>query len=122
MQQWVVVWFQWVHDWGYLGIVMLMAMESSVIPIPSEIVIPPAAYWAAQGRYSFGGVVLAGTARSYLGAAVTYWAARWLGGPLLGRYGRDVFCPEAKLLRAEGWLARDEAGGGFFARLVAGVR
>src|SRR5207249_6969976 len=87
MQQWVAVWFQWVHDLGYVGIVMLMAMESSVIPIPSEIVIPPAAYWAAQGRYSFGGVVLAGTAGSYLGAAATYWAARWLGRPLLVRYG-----------------------------------
>ena len=122
MQHWVGVWFQWVNEWGYPGIVMLMAMESSVIPIPSEIVIPPAAYWAAQGRYSFGGVVLAGTAGSYLGAAATYWAARWLGRPLLVRYGRYLFCPEAKLLRAERWLARYEAGGVFFARLVPVVR
>src|SRR2546422_9494770 len=79
MQQWVGVWFQWVNEWGYPGIVMLMAMESSVIPIPSEIVIPPAAYWAAQGRYSFGGVVLAGAAGRYLGAAAAYWGARGLG-------------------------------------------
>jgi membrane protein DedA with SNARE-associated domain len=122
MQQWVGVWFQWVNEWGYPGIVMLMAMESSVVPIPSEIVIPPAAYWAAQGRYSFGGVVLAGTAGSYLGAAATYWAARWLGRPLLVRYGRYLFCPEAKLLRAERWLARYEAGGVFLARLVPVVR
>src|SRR2546425_6564506 len=99
MQQWVAVWFQWVHDWGYLGIVMLMAMESSVIPIPSEIVIPPAAYWAAQGRYSFGGVVLAGAAGSYPGAPATYWAARGLGGPLLVRYRRVLFFPEAHTLR-----------------------
>src|SRR2546428_1264064 len=122
MQQWVAVWYQWLHDWGDLGIVMLMAMERSVIPIRREIVIPPAAYWAAQGRYSFGGVVLAGTAGSYLGAAATYWAARWLGRPLLVRYGRYLFCPEAKLLRAERWLARYEAGGVFFARLVPVVR
>ena len=122
MQQWVGVWFQWVNEWGYPGIVMLMAMESSVIPIPSEIIIPPAAYWAAQGRYSFGGVVLAGTAGSYLGAAATYWAARWLGRPLLVRYGRYLLCPETKLLRAERWLARYEAGGVFFARLVPVVR
>ena len=122
MQQWVGIWFQWVHDWGYPGIVILMAMESSVIPIPSEIVIPPAAYWAAQGRYSFGGVVLAGTIGSYLGAAATYWAARWLGRPLLVRYGQYVFCPENKLLRAERWLARYEAGGVFFARMVPVVR
>lgn len=122
MQQWVGIWFQWVHDWGYPGIVVLMAMESSIVPIPSEIVIPPAAYWAAQGRYSFWGVVLAGTVGSYLGAAATYWVARWLGRPLLVRYGRYAFCPEEKLLRAERWLARYEAGGVFFARLVPVVR
>src|SRR3989475_7911694 len=100
MQQWVAVWFQWVHDWGYLGIVMLMAMESSVIPIPSEIVIPPAAYWAAQGRYSFGGGVLAGAAGGYPGAAAAYLAARWLGGPLLVRDRRVLFCPGGHPLRA----------------------
>ena len=82
MDQWASIWFQWVHDWGYPGIILLMAMESSVLPIPSEIVIPPAAYWAAQGRYNFVGVVVAGTLGSYLGATATYWAARWLGRPL----------------------------------------
>ena len=122
MHQWVGLWFQWVHDWGYPGIIVLMAMESSIFPIPSEIVIPPAAYWAAQGRYSMHGVVLAGTVGSYLGAAVTYWLARWLGRPLLLRHGRYIFCSEAKLLRAERWLARYEAGGVFFARLVPVVR
>jgi membrane protein DedA with SNARE-associated domain len=120
--QWVGVWFQWVHDWGYPGIIILMALESSVVPIPSEIVIPPAAYWATQGRYNFWGVVLAGTFGSYIGAAATYWVARWLGRPLLVRYGKYVFCPEDKLLRAERWLGRYEAGGVFFARLVPVVR
>ncbi|TAJ07593.1 MAG: DedA family protein [Nitrospirae bacterium] len=122
MSQWVGIWFQWVHDWGYPGIILLMAMESSIFPIPSEVVIPPAAYWATQGRYSFVGVVLAGTLGSYLGATATYWAARWLGRPLLVRYGKYLFCPEDKLLRAERWLARYEAGGVFFARLVPVVR
>src|SRR5438067_9011348 len=118
MHEWVAVWFQWVHDWGYPGIILLMAMESSVLPIPSEIVIPPAAYWAAQGRYNFVGVVVAGSLGSYLGATATYWAARWLGRPLLLRYGKFVFCPEDKVLRAERWLARYEVGGVFFAGLV----
>ena len=122
MQQWVAVWFQWVHDWGYPGIVLLMALESSVFPIPSEIVIPPAAYWATQGRYSMVGVVVAGTVGSYLGAAITYWVARWLGRKMLLRWGRYMFCPEEKLLRAERWLARYEAAGVFFARLVPVVR
>src|SRR2546428_12748890 len=105
MQQWVGVWFQWVNEWGYPGIVMLMAMESSVIPIPSEIIIPPAAYWAAQGRYSFGGGVLAGAGRGNLGAAATYWAGRWLGRPSLVRYGGGLFWPGAQLLPAQGWVA-----------------
>lgn len=122
MHDWVLVWFEWVRDWGYPGIVLLMALESSVFPIPSEIVIPPAAYWATQGRYSLTGVVVAGTLGSYLGAAATYWVARWVGRPLLLRYGVYAFCPPAKVARAERWLARYEAGGIFFARLVPVVR
>ncbi|WP_447978822.1 DedA family protein [Candidatus Nitrospira bockiana] len=122
MQHWIGLWFQMVNEWGYAGIIVLMALESSIFPIPSEIVIPPAAYWASQGRYSFAGVVIAGTVGSYAGAAATYWAARWLGRPLLVRYGPYLFCPEEKLLRAERWLARYEAGGVFFARLVPVVR
>ncbi|MEW6325572.1 MAG: DedA family protein [Nitrospirota bacterium] len=118
----IVLWFQWLHDWGYLGIVVLMAMESSIFPVPSELVIPPAAYWAAQGRYQLWGVVLAGTVGSYLGAAATYWAARWLGRPLLIRYGGWLLITEAKLLHAERWLQRYEAGGIFFARLFPVVR
>ena len=118
----LVLWFQWVHDWGYPGIVLLMAMESSIFPVPSELVIPPAAYWAAQGRYTLWGVILAGTAGSYLGAAITYWAARVVGRPLVLRYGRLALITEAKLLRAERWVQRYAAGGIFFARLFPVVR
>jgi len=122
MHDLIVLWFQWLHDWGYAGIVALMAMESSIIPVPSELVIPPAAYWAAQGHYALWGVVLAGTLGSYLGAAVMYWAARWLGRPLVVRYGRYFFIPESKLLKAERWLQRYEAGGVLFARLLPVIR
>jgi len=122
MHELIVLWFQWLHDWGYLGIIVLMAMESSIFPVPSELVIPPAAYWAAQGRYALWGVVVAGTVGSYLGAAATYWAARWLGRPLVVRYGRYLLVPEAKLLKAERWLQRYEAGGVLFARLFPVVR
>ena len=54
-------WFGWVLTGGYTGIIVLMAMESSIFPVPSEVVIPPAAFLAAQGKLSFAGVVLAGT-------------------------------------------------------------
>lgn len=116
------IWFGWVLHGGYLGIVLLMAMESSIFPVPSEIVIPPAAFLAAQGHLSFGGVILAGTVGSYLGAAITYWVARWIGRPLIERYGRFVFVNREKLARSEGWLERYEAGGVFFARLLPVIR
>ena len=65
MQQMIETWFQWVHDQGYAGVVVLMAMESSIFPVPSELVIPPAAILAAQGgNMSIPGVIIAGTVGS----------------------------------------------------------
>lgn len=116
------IWVGWVLSGGYWGIIALMAMESSIFPVPSEIVIPPAAFLAAQGKLSFTGVVLAGTFGSYLGAAITYWISRLIGRPLIVRYGRFVFISPRKLERAEHWLNRYEAGGVFFARLLPVVR
>jgi membrane protein DedA with SNARE-associated domain len=115
-------WFHWVLTGGYIGIIVLMAMESSIFPVPSEIVIPPAAFLAAQGKLSFTGVVLAGVLGSYLGSAITYWAARLIGRPLIVKYGRFVLVTPKKLEQAEQWLARYEAGGVFFARLLPVVR
>jgi len=115
-------WFHWVLTGGYVGIIVLMAMESSIFPVPSEIVIPPAAFLAAQGKLSFTGVVLAGVLGSYLGSAITYWASRLIGRPLIVKYGRFVLVTPKKLEQAEQWLARYEAGGVFFARLLPVVR
>ncbi len=97
-------------------------MESSIFPVPSEIVIPPAAFLAAQGKLSFAGVVLAGTLGSYLGAAVTYWVSRIIGRPLILKFGSFVLLTPAKLDQAEHWLVRYETGGVFFARLLPVVR
>jgi membrane protein DedA with SNARE-associated domain len=122
MHRLVTIWFTWVHDWGYPGIVLLMAMESTILPVPSELVIPPAAYWAAQGRFTLWGVVVAGTVGSVLGAGLMYWVSRVVGRPLIVRFGIYAGITEAKLVRAERWLARYEAGGVFFARLLPVVR
>jgi len=116
------VWFGWVLNGGYLGIVVLMAMESSIIPIPSEIVIPPAAFLAARGVLNMIGVVLAGTIGSYLGAAIGYSICLWIGRPLILRYGKYFLIPNEKLERAERWLERYETGGIFFARLLPVIR
>ena len=116
------VWVGWVQHGGYLGIVALMAMESSIFPVPSEVVIPPAAFLAAQGHLNFSGVIIAGTLGSYLGSAITYWVSRLLGRPLVLRYGRFILLTPEKLERAEVWLERYEGGGVFFARLLPVVR
>src|SRR5580700_6155079 len=122
MHDLIATWFGWVRDWHYLGVFLLMAMESSILPVPSELVIPPAAYWAAQGQMSMAGVVIAGTAGSYVGAMVMYFASRVLGRPLVLRYGKFVLVPPEKLEKAERFLARYETGGVFFARLLPVVR
>ncbi len=116
------IWFGWVLNGGYLGIIVLMAMESSIFPVPSEIVIPPAAFLAARGDLSFTGVILAGTLGSYLGSAITYWVARVVGRPVIQRFGKFFFVTSDKLERAEVWLERYEAGGVFFARLLPVIR
>lgn len=120
----IETWFHWVHDWGYTGVIVLMAMESSIFPVPSELVVPPAAILAAQpgGGMTFWGVVIAGTVGSYLGSAITYWISLWVGRPLVMRYGRYFFMPPEKVERAERFMHRYEGGGIFFARLLPVLR
>jgi len=116
------VWFGWVENWGYLGIILLMAMESSIFPVPSEIVIPPAAFLAGQGKFDLWAVIAAGTFGSWLGASVTYWVSRWLGRIVIVKWGRFFLITESKLQQAERWVARYAAGGIFFARLLPVIR
>ena len=108
---------------GYLLIGLLMAMESSIIPLPSEFVIPPAAYLAhTRGTFSLGGIVLAGTVGSWVGASVMYWLSRLLGRPLLMRYGRYVLITPDKIQRAEAWSAHYGTMGVFVSRILPVIR
>jgi membrane protein DedA with SNARE-associated domain len=122
LHQWLITWFEWVRDWGYAGVFILMAMESSIFPVPSEVVMPPAAFWAAQGKMDFWGVVLAGTAGSWFGSAVTYFVARWAGAPLVRRYGKWFFMGPEKVGLAEVWVRDYGVLGVFVARLLPVVR
>jgi membrane protein DedA with SNARE-associated domain len=108
---------------GYWLIAGLMALESTFVPIPSEIIIPPAAYLAhTQGQMSLLGIVLAGSAGSWIGAAAMYWASRLLGRPLVLRFGRYFWISPAKIEMAEAWAARYESAGVFFSRLLPVIR
>ncbi|MFI5363302.1 MAG: DedA family protein [Elusimicrobiota bacterium] len=116
------VWFHFVEVQGYWGVFLLMALESSVVPIPSEIVMPPAAYWAAQGRFDFFGIVLIGTAGSLFGSLVSYAVSRAAGAPIIGRYGKFVLLPQHTIAAGEHWVREYGISGIFFARLLPVVR
>jgi membrane protein DedA with SNARE-associated domain len=120
----LIDWYQTTLDaGGYPLIAGLMAMESTVLPIPSELVIPFAAQRAhASGNLSLAGIILAGAAGSWVGATLMYWVCRWAGRPLVLRYGRLFLVPEAKVHAAENWAARFGPFGVFMARLLPVVR
>ena len=108
---------------GYWLIGALMALESTVVPIPSEVIIPPAAYLAhTQGQLSLAGVVVAGTLGSWVGAAIMYWGSRWLGRPLVLRIGPYIGVAAAKLRLAEAWVARYGWPGIVLSRLLPVIR
>ena len=86
---------------GYPGIVALMAMESSILPVPSELVMPPAGYWIAKGQMNLWLVLACGTIGSILGALANYWVAQLVGRAFVRRFGRYVLLSERSLVRAE---------------------
>jgi len=109
---------------GYPAVVLMMAVESSLFPLPSEIVIPPAAHWAHTGQIplTVWGIVLAGTLGSWLGATVMYWASRLAGRPLLVRYGKYFLISSEKIEGAERWASHYGAMGICISRLLPVVR
>jgi len=118
----LATWMQFVLDWGYAGVFLMMVFESTAVPIPAEIVIPPAAYWAAQGRFNVYAIVIAATAGSWTGSAASYWIAWKLGRPLVERYGRYLLLSPKKIEGADHWFDAYGAGGIFVARLLPGIR
>jgi membrane protein DedA with SNARE-associated domain len=113
---------EFIERGGYPGIAFLMAIESSIIPFPCEIIVPPAGYLAAQGKMSIGGVLAASVVGSLAGAWANYWLALRLGRPVLLRVGRWFLLREKHLDRAEAYFARHGEIGTFVGRLVPGVR
>jgi membrane protein DedA with SNARE-associated domain len=123
----VITWyFDVLGQFGLLGVVVLMAMESSIFPVPSELVIPPAAYTEIHAK---GGaphlavlLILAGTIGCCIGSGLTYWVARVVGRPFIIKYGKYFLVPEAKLKLAEQWVVRYGAMGIFVSRLLPVIR
>ena len=107
---------------GYPGIFILMAMESSVIPIPSEFVMSPAGYLAQAGKMDMLAVILCGTLGSLFGAYLNYFASHYLGRPLVLKYGRYVWITEEKFAKVETFFLRHGEISIFIGRLLPVVR
>jgi len=113
---------QTIGTMGYPGIFLLMAMESSVIPIPSEVVMPPAGYLAQQGQMNLWLAILCGTVGSLVGAYANYFAAHFLGRPLILKYGKYVFITEEKFAKVESFFLKHGEISTFIGRLLPVVR
>lgn len=100
MEQMIAWLVETIGRMGYPGIIALMFLESSFIPFPSEVVIPPAGYLASRGEMNIYLVVLSGVVGSLLGAFFNYYIALFLGRPLLLKYGRYLFLPPSGLKRS----------------------
>jgi membrane protein DedA with SNARE-associated domain len=118
--------FHWLADTilrlGYPGIVVLMAIESSVLPLPSELVMPPAGYLAAKGQMNGILAVAAGTLGSVIGALVNYALALFVGEPLLRKYGKYVLISARSLDRTEAFFRRHGEISTLIGRLLPVVR
>jgi len=123
---------QSVVDWymanlNYFTVFLLMVIESSFIPFPSEVVVPFAAYKAADGGMNVFLVVLASTAGALVGALINYYLSKYLGRPLVykfagSKFGRILLLSEEKVLHAEDYFIRNGNSSTFIGRLVPAVR
>lgn len=123
---------QTVVDWymanlNYFTVAFLMTIESSFIPFPSEVIIPFAAYKAAEGDLNVFLVVLAGTGGALIGAIINYYLAKYLGRPLVYKFadsdlGKVLLLSKDQVVHAEEYFIRNGKSSTFIGRLVPAVR
>lgn len=119
----IIIWIvHTVSSLGYPGIFLLMLIESSFIPFPSEVIMIPAGYLASKGEMNMIVVILCGISGSLLGALVNYYIAIKLGRPLLIRYGKYVMFKEHNLQQMEDFFARHGHISTFTGRLIPMIR
>lgn len=119
---------QWcLEHLNYWTVTLLMTIESSFIPFPSEIVVPPAAYMAAAGQMHVWGVILAATTGALMGALINYGLSIWIGRALIykfvnSRIGHACLLSQEKMEKAEAYFVKYGNISTFVGRLVPAVR
>src|SRR6202051_1914796 len=105
---------------GYFGVVILMAIESACIPLPSEVIMPFAGYLVSTGQFSLIGAATAGALGCNIGSTVAYYVAAYGGRAVLERWGEYILISPAELNRADAFFLRYGSGTGVFWRVLAG--
>ena len=111
-----------ISNTGYLGVAVLMAVESAAIPLPSEIIMPFAGFLVYMGRFTLFGAALAGAVGSVVGSWLIYFIALKGGRPLVKRYGHYVLISERDLDRADWFFKKFGSWATFFGRMLPIVR
>ncbi len=111
-----------IGDMGYFGIFLLMFIESTFFPFPSEIIMIPAGYLAYKGEMNLYMVILAGILGSLFGALLNYYLALFFGRKFLLRYGKYVFIKEETLNKLESFFTKHGEISTFTGRLIPGIR
>lgn len=107
---------------GYAGIVLLMALESACIPIPSEVIMPFSGYLVSVGQFSLWAVVVWGAIGNLLGSLLAYWVGFYGGRRLIEKYGKYVLISGHDLAIADEWFKKYGQSAVFFSRLLPVVR
>lgn len=111
-----------IKEWGYVGIFFLMALESTVVPIPSEIVMIPAGYLSHDGHLDPYLSIIAGTFGSLLGATINYVVSRKYGRSFLWNYGKYLLLPRRRLAQMDYFFKRHGEISTFIGRLLPVAR
>ena len=112
----------YIGDMGYLGIFLLMFLESTFFPFPSEIIMIPAGYLAYQGEMNIYLIILVGILGSMLGALLNYYLAMFFGRKFILKYGKYFFIKEETLDKLESFFAKHGEISTFTGRLIPGIR
>jgi len=111
-----------IFNLGYIGIFLLMAIESSFIPFPSEVVLIPAGYLISLGKMHFAFVLISAIAGSLFGAYINYFLSLYLGRRFLNRYGKYFFISQQTLQKLDHFFQTHGAVSTFTGRLIPGIR
>lgn len=113
---------EWVIQYGYLAVFLLMLAESACIPFPSEVTMLVGGWYAADGTLNFWWVGTAGVLGNLVGSWVAYGVGRTLGREVLDKYGKYIFIRSHDIDKAETWWERYGDAATFFSRLLPVIR